>query len=125
MDPVGSEELLRKVGYHPPIGTVLQRFFRRNPDEIYIIGIEAVTLITVVALIMSVVKTQGGWGLIFGALLLVLFIGHHILSAARPASHRLSTTSSDEWHWQNPLPQGNPLFGVSCPSATTCFAVGE
>jgi hypothetical protein len=30
-----------------------------------------------------------------------------------------------EWHWQNPLPQGNTLYGVNCPDRTTCYAVGD
>ena len=28
------------------------------------------------------------------------------------------------WIWQNPKPDGYPLFGISCPSATVCYAVG-
>lgn len=72
IDENGSRELLHDVGYHAPIGVALQRLFRRYPDEIYIIGIEFVTLATVVLLIWSVLRSEGGWGLIFGALLLVL-----------------------------------------------------
>ena len=62
VDVTGSQELLRQVGYRPHFAASLQRLFRRFPDEIYIIGIEFVTLITVVALIMSIVRTQGGLG---------------------------------------------------------------
>ncbi|HEX4773114.1 MAG TPA: glucoamylase family protein [Bryobacteraceae bacterium] len=72
VDETGSERLLRATGYRPGFGASVQRMFRRFPDEIYIIGIEFVTLLTVVALIMSVVRTQGGWGLLFGAFLLIL-----------------------------------------------------
>lgn len=33
--------------------------------------------------------------------------------------------STDPWVWQNPLPQGDTLRGIACPSATLCKAVGE
>ncbi|MDQ2775221.1 MAG: glycosyl transferase, partial [Acidobacteriota bacterium] len=72
IDDIGSEELLHSVGRHPSFGELITRLFRRNPDEVYIIGIEFITLITVLAVVMAVVRTQGGWGLIFGALLLIL-----------------------------------------------------
>lgn len=29
------------------------------------------------------------------------------------------------WQWQNPLPHGNTMNAASCPSATTCYAVGS
>jgi len=29
------------------------------------------------------------------------------------------------WHWLNPLPQGNYVTGVSCPTNGLCFAVGS
>jgi photosystem II stability/assembly factor-like uncharacterized protein len=32
---------------------------------------------------------------------------------------------STPWHWQNPLPHGNSLNAVSCPDASTCYAVGS
>jgi hypothetical protein len=72
LDRTGSAALLHEVNYSASLGGWIQRLFRNNPDEVYIIGIEFVTLITVVVLIMMVVKTQGGWGLILGALLLIL-----------------------------------------------------
>src|ERR1700681_4193750 len=28
------------------------------------------------------------------------------------------------WSWRNPLPDGNPLYAISCPTASTCFAAG-
>jgi len=71
-DPVGSRDLLGHIGYRPPITTKIQGLFRRFPDEVYIIGIEFVTLITIVAVIMSLVRSNGGLGLIFGALLLLI-----------------------------------------------------
>src|SRR5579875_2457205 len=72
IDETGSRELERRANYRPPIGTRIQRLLRTYPDEIYIIGIEFIALITVVFLIMSVVKSQGGTGVIIGALLLIL-----------------------------------------------------
>ena len=32
---------------------------------------------------------------------------------------------SSSWVWQNPLPQGDTLNAISCPSASTCFAVRD
>jgi hypothetical protein len=72
VDETGSEELLRRVGYRRRLGASIQHAFHKFPDEIYIIGIEFVTLITVVVLIMSIVRTHGGQGVILGALLLIL-----------------------------------------------------
>jgi hypothetical protein len=72
VDDTGSEELLHRVGYRRGVGASIQHAFHKFPDEIYIIGIEFVTLITVVVLIMSIVRTHGGWGVILGALLLIL-----------------------------------------------------
>jgi len=72
MDQTGSRDLLNRAGYRPSIGTRLESMLRRNPDEVYIIGIEAITLVTVVALIMSIVRTHSAPGLILSALFLLL-----------------------------------------------------
>lgn len=72
IDDTGSKPLLDRVCYRAPIATRIQNFFRRNPDEVYIIGIEILTLVTVVALIMSLVETHEAGGLILSALLLIL-----------------------------------------------------
>ncbi len=72
LDTAGAEEFLNRVGYRPSFGGSVQRFFRKYPDELYIIGIEMVTLLTVVALIMRIVRTHGGSGLIVSALLLIV-----------------------------------------------------
>ncbi len=45
-----------------------------------------------------------------------------LLAVLLPAMQ--SGASTDPWTWQNPLPQGNNLQNVSCPSATLCKAVG-
>ncbi len=52
--------------------SLLQRLFRNYPDEVYIIGIEFVTLLTVVAILMSLVDKHNGWALILSALVLLL-----------------------------------------------------
>jgi cyclic beta-1,2-glucan synthetase len=72
MDETGRQELHRRINYRRSIGSAIQHFFERFPDEIYIIGIEAVTLITVVVLITQLFRTQGSPGVIFGGLLLLL-----------------------------------------------------
>jgi hypothetical protein len=72
IDEEGSQDFLRHVGYHPPLGSLIGRVFRRYPDEIYIIGIEFISLITVVALIMKTVEAHGGIGVVIGAILLIL-----------------------------------------------------
>ncbi len=71
-DATGSRELLKDIGYRPAFTTSVQALFRRFPDEVYIIGIESVTLITVVAIIMSLVRSNGGLGLLIGVLLLLI-----------------------------------------------------
>ena len=35
------------------------------------------------------------------------------------------SSAQSNWVWQNPLPQGNPLYGVSMLDAHTVIAVGE
>jgi cyclic beta-1,2-glucan synthetase len=72
VDDVGSQELLDRVVYRLSFSASVQRLFRKYPDEVYVIGIEFVTLITVVALIMSIVRTHTGIGVLAGALLLIL-----------------------------------------------------
>ena len=71
VDETGSDGLRHQVGYRRSAGSFVQSQLRRFPDETYIIGIEIVTLLTVVAIIMSLVRSHGGFGLIAGALLLV------------------------------------------------------
>jgi len=39
-------------------------------------------------------------------------------SATSPA-----ITPGGTWSWQNPKPDGDLVFGISCPSTTTCYAV--
>jgi hypothetical protein len=41
------------------------------------------------------------------------------------AIHPTTVVSSDGWAWQNPLPQGNDLRGISGRSGDDIFAVGE
>ena len=72
LDETGGREFLRSIGYRPAIGKYFELLFHRFPDEVYIIGIELITLITVVSLIMSLVLRYQAWGLIFGALLLII-----------------------------------------------------
>jgi cyclic beta-1,2-glucan synthetase len=72
MDETGSKELLHKVGYRRGVAASIQHVFRTYPDETYIIGIEFASLITVVLIIMSLVRSHEGFGLIIAALLLLL-----------------------------------------------------
>ncbi len=72
LDITATEDLYRRIGFRPSFSSQVQRLFRHFPDEVYILGIEAVALITVVTLIMSIVRTQGGLGLVAGALLLLI-----------------------------------------------------
>ena len=72
VDESGARDLLHEIGYRPGLGSSVQHLFRRFPDEVYIIGIELLSLLTVLVLIMSLVRTNGGWGLFFGAVLLLL-----------------------------------------------------
>jgi photosystem II stability/assembly factor-like uncharacterized protein len=42
-----------------------------------------------------------------------------------PFAHGAVNVGSSSWLWQNPLPQGDNLNSISCPSGTICYAVGE
>ncbi len=72
VDAHGSRDLLADIGFRPSLVSGMQHLIRRFPDEIYIIGIEIVTLLTVVTLIMSLVRNHNGFGLVIGGLLLVI-----------------------------------------------------
>src|SRR4051812_7292538 len=72
VDETGGRDFLHSIAYRPPVATSLQLLFHRFPDEVYIIGIELVTLITVVTLIMSLVRHHDAFGLIISALLLLI-----------------------------------------------------
>lgn len=72
MDETGSRNFLRSIGYRPPVAKFFELLFHRFPDEVYIIGIELITLITVVTLMMSLVRYHHAWGLIVSALLLII-----------------------------------------------------
>ena len=47
------------------------------------------------------------------------------LAIAAPITRAAVNFGSSAWMWQNPLPLGNGLNAISCPGATTCFAVGD
>jgi photosystem II stability/assembly factor-like uncharacterized protein len=47
-----------------------------------------------------------------------------ILWSGDLTARAMASEAHSGWVWQNPLPQGNDLFSISCASATTCFAVG-
>ena len=72
MDETGGREFLHSIGYRPSIATSVQLLFHRFPDEVYIIGIELVTLITVVSLIMILVRSHDALGVIISGLLLII-----------------------------------------------------
>jgi hypothetical protein len=42
-----------------------------------------------------------------------------------PNSEAAVSVGSSAWIWENPIPQGNTLNAVSCPSLSVCFAVGD
>ena len=50
-----------------------------------------------------------------------------ILGAVSYALAAISTapTGQKNWYWQNPLPQGNALYGVDSPGAGEVWAVGD
>jgi hypothetical protein len=72
IDETGGREFLHSIAYRPPVSRAIQLLFHRFPDEVYIIGIELVTLVTVVALIMSLVQNHDAFGLIVSAFLLLV-----------------------------------------------------
>lgn len=48
-----------------------------------------------------------------------------IFGINEPVAQATPGTGENGWVWQNPLPEGNPLYGITCPTATNCFAVGD
>lgn len=48
----------------------------------------------------------------------------HPHASKSPALRNLQTASSIPWTWQNPRPDGNPFFAISCPTTTFCWAGG-
>ena len=65
--------------------------------------------------------SRGGQRLLFALAALVAGLGLALVQAASaPAATRTVYDSG----WESPLPQGNDLAGVSCPTVTACKAVG-
>ena len=62
-----------------------------------------------------------GLAILIGVVLVALPL---LLSFALPASAG-SVVSPDGWEWQNPLPQGNTLWGIWGSSPSDIFAVGN
>jgi cyclic beta-1,2-glucan synthetase len=114
LDESGSQDLLHRIGYRPSFSASVERLFRRYPDEVYIIGIEFLTLVTVVALIMSIVRTHSGLGLIVSALLLIL----PATQAAIELMNYLITTILTP----RPLPKLDFSKGID-PSCATIVAI--
>src|SRR5581483_3777188 len=60
------------------------------------------------------------------ALALAIHTGQARSGTARTiSSKRPAGSPSSQWHWQNPLPQGNNLRGASFVDANTGTVVGE
>ena len=114
IDKTGSQEFLRRVGYRPSLASFLPRLFRNYPDEVYIIGIEFVTLITVVAILMSLVTHHNGLALIASAFILLL----PATQAAVELVNYLVTTVLNP----HPLPKLDFSKGVE-PSSATVVAI--
>jgi cyclic beta-1,2-glucan synthetase len=110
LDGIGSRDFLRRVGYRPALNSLLPRLFRGYPDEVYIIGIEFVTLITVVLILMSLVTHHNGLALIVSALILLL----PATQAAVEVVNYLVTTVLTA----RPLPKIDVSKGVDPLSAT-------
>ncbi len=110
IDRQGSRPFLQRVGYRPGLSSFLQRLFRRYPDEVYIIGIEFVTLITVVAILMRLVQIHHGWALFGSALILLL----PATQAAVELVNYLVTTVLNP----HPLPKLDFSKGLEADSAT-------
>jgi len=110
IDEIGSRGLVHRVGYRPAFASMLDRLFRHYPDEVYIIGIEFVTLLTVVFILMSLVKYHSGFGLLVAALALLL----PATQAAVDLVNYLVTTVLNP----HPLPKLDFSKGVEPVSAT-------
>src|SRR5215467_15861881 len=53
------------------------------------------------------------------------FFGASILAFAMAALGTNASFAQSGWFWQNPLPQGNPLYAAAAPDIDTVVAVGE
>ena len=67
VDETGNREFLPLIGYRPGLGTRIQVLFHRFPDEVYIIGIEVITLDHGRDADHESGAVQDAWGLIFGS----------------------------------------------------------
>lgn len=83
---------------------------------------------------MGLKLTLVGWWFLFGVSFLLLSV---CLVAGMPSERAKAavevsppvntpiSTGDGSWRWQNPLPQGNSLRGISCPATNLCYAVGD
>ncbi len=69
----GLDRLQREADVRLPISEKIQAFLRRHPDEFYLGGIEALTLLIVIAIMTPVYNSFNTfWGRIFAIILLLL-----------------------------------------------------
>jgi photosystem II stability/assembly factor-like uncharacterized protein len=54
----------------------------------------------------------------------ICFTGLISVGATAAGAAAVPQSSGPRWAWQNPLPTGNDLGGVSCPSASVCYIGG-
>jgi len=68
----GVSLLHRKVGFRPPLVQKIQGWLRRNPDELYLVGIEILTLVIIAAAVLFLTDSSTSPELILFSMLMLL-----------------------------------------------------
>jgi cyclic beta-1,2-glucan synthetase len=68
----GAATLYQRVGYQPPLGRRIAHFLKRHPEELYLPGIEVLTLAIMSAIVLLLTHTNTSLELILFSMLVLL-----------------------------------------------------
>ena len=89
----GAAVLHRKVGFHPPLLQKIQGWMRRNPDELYLVGIEILMLVIIAVALLFLTDSSTSPELILFTMALLLLTSsesavqlmNHLVTAVLPS----------------------------------------
>jgi hypothetical protein len=90
----GVSLLHRKVGFRPPLVQKIQGWWRRNPDELYLVGIEILTLVIIAAALLFLTDSSTSPELILFSMLLLLLTSSE--SAVQWMNHLVTSVLPSE-----------------------------
>jgi cyclic beta-1,2-glucan synthetase len=90
----GVSLLHRRVGFRPPLAQKIQGWLRRNPDELYLVGIEILTLVIIAVALLFLTDSSTSPELILLSMLLLLLTSSE--SAVQLMNHLVTSVLPSE-----------------------------